>query len=234
MTLMSRSLIVGALGAAVLIGSGSWAAAEEKRMTEAEIRTCQQDLQIDPNGDRAMTPVQLPPAQTCRSDLKKNGFAVPDPACTPGAVNPTLTLTALKDPAFRTDCVRNQATPESRSSSEEHSSKHFKTDTYGWYGVPKPTDNEGKNQTCELDHFISLELGGADTLDNIWPQCGPADVTLDNRFFKEKDTVENYLAWMVKHGEMELDEAQKGIAADWTQYLDKARNKCPHGDCPKQ
>jgi len=33
---------------------------------------------------------------------------------------------------------------------------------------------------------------------------------------------------------MELEEAQKGIAADWTQYLDKARNKCPHGDCPKQ
>lgn len=234
MTQMSRSLIGAAFVAAVLIGSGPWAAAEEKRMTEAEIKKCQQDLQIDPKGDRAMTPVQLPPGRTCRSDLKKNGFAVPDPACTPGAVNPTLTSTALKAAEFRTDCVRNQATPESRSHAEEHSTEQFKTDTYGWYNVSEPTDNEGKNQTCELDHFISLELGGADTLDNIWPQCGPSDVALDNRFFKEKDTVENYLAWMVKHGEMELQEAQKGIAADWTQYLDKARAKCPHGDCPKQ
>jgi len=52
-----------------------------------------------------------------------------------------------------------------------------------------------------LDHLISLELGGADTLDNIWPQCGPSGVALPQRFFKEKDTVENFLAMQVREAE---------------------------------
>jgi hypothetical protein len=71
--------------------------------------------------------------------------------------------------------------------------------------------------------LISLELGGADTLENIWPQCGPKGVVLRNRYFKQKDIVENYLAREVKAGRMDLSEAQRGIAQDWTQYLDAAR-----------
>jgi hypothetical protein len=66
-----------------------------------------------------------------------------------------------------------------------------------------------------LDHLISLELGGADTLDNAWPQCGPSGVALPQRFFKEKDTVENFLAMQVREGRMDLSEAQKGIATDY-------------------
>jgi hypothetical protein len=32
--------------------------------------------------------------------------------------------------------------------------------------------------------------------------------------------VENYLAAQVKSGQIDLNEAQMGIASDWTQYLD--------------
>jgi hypothetical protein len=32
--------------------------------------------------------------------------------------------------------------------------------------------------------------------------------------------VENYLAAQVKAGQIDLNEAQTGIASDWTQYLD--------------
>jgi hypothetical protein len=64
-----------------------------------------------------------------------------------------------------------------------------------------------------------LELGGADGLGNIWPQCGPDGVPLDERYFKAKDRVENYLADEVKAGRMSLHDAQRGIASDWTQYL---------------
>jgi hypothetical protein len=86
-------------------------------------------------------------------------------------------------------------------------------------------------QTCELDHLISLELGGADTLDNIWPQCGPPGRVLRERFFKQKDIVENYLAKQVRDGVMDLNQAQQGIATDWTQYIDDARKACPGGKC---
>jgi hypothetical protein len=75
---------------------------------------------------------------------------------------------------------------------------------------------------CELDHLVPLELGGADGLGNIWPKCGPDGATLDERYFKAKDRVENYLAGEVKAGRMSLDDAQRGIAADWTQYLANA------------
>lgn len=106
-----------------------------------------------------------------------------------------------------------------------------KAKAYKWYQIPKPANNSGQNQYCELDHLISLELGGADTLDNIWPQCGPSHVELQQRFFKRKDTVENYLAKQVRDGNMKLAAAQKGIATSWTQYLDEAEKACPNGKC---
>ena len=121
---------------------------------------------------------------------------------------------------FRTTCVRDTAT-----------SAQQKTATYLWYNYKHPANNTGATQTCELDHLISLEIGGADTLDNIWPQCGPNGVSLRNRYFKQKDIVENYLAAQIKAGKMKLADVQKGIAEDWTQYLDDAKKACPAGNC---
>lgn len=170
-----------------------------------------QKFHISDTASTALAQVILPPEQGCQTQLSHN-FPVPDPKCTPGAINPTLTTQVLRDPDFRTCCVRDNATSAAQ-----------KTTTYGWYGIPHPSDNTGQNQTCELDHLVSLELGGADTLDNIWPQCGPSGVSLPDRYFKEKDMVENYLAQQVKSGQIDLSVAQKGIASDWTQYLEDAK-----------
>lgn len=149
-----------------------------------------------------------------------NGYPVPDSNCTPGAINPTITAAVLRSPAFRTACLRQQVTTE-----------HKKAQTYRWYSIAHPSNNAAGSQSCELDHLVSLELGGADTLDNIWPQCGPPGVALNQRYFKQKDLVENYLAWKVRRGEMNLAQAQKGIAADWTQYLAQARQHCAERRC---
>src|SRR5262249_52975786 len=108
-----------------------------------------------------------------------------------------------------------------------------KDKTYVRYDIQKPANNTGNNQTCEKDHLVSLELGGADTLDNIWPECGPPGVAPSERFFKQKDKVEDYLAAEVRAGRMDLAEAQKGIATDWTQFLEAAKRKCPGGHCPQ-
>jgi hypothetical protein len=80
--------------------------------------------------------------------------------------------------------------------------------------------------------LVPLELGGADTLDNIWPQCDPNQVSFAKRSFKQKDAVENYLAEQVKMGKMSLQKAQTGIAADWTQFLGQAQDFCSKN--PKQ
>jgi hypothetical protein len=71
--------------------------------------------------------------------------------------------------------------------------------------------------------LISLEIGGADTLDNIWPQCGPDGAQLNERYFKIKDSVENYLAAEVKAGDISLTCAQQGIATNWPQYISVAQ-----------
>jgi len=42
------------------------------------------------------------------------------------------------------------------------------------------------------DCVPSLELGGADALDNLWPQCVPPDVALAQRNFKQQDVVEHF------------------------------------------
>jgi hypothetical protein len=170
---------------------------------------------IDVNAATSLQSVSLPPVQGC-STRTKNGFPIPDPNCTPGAINPTLTATVLRDPTFTTKCVRDNATSASQ-----------KAGTYTWYHIPHPKNNTGATQTCELDHLISLELGGADTLENIWPQCGPPGVQLRARYFKQKDIVENFLARQVKAGNMDLAEVQRGIAEDWTQYLDAAKKAQP-------
>jgi hypothetical protein len=150
----------------------------------------------------------------------KNGFPLPDARCSPGAINPTITLAILKDPEFRTGCIRDCATSSSQ-----------KANTYGAYGIAHPARNSGNSQTCELDHVVPLELGGADTLDNIWPQCGPTGAPLPQRFFKEKDIVENYLASQVKSGRISLIAAQTGIAKDWTQFLHQAKTDCESKKC---
>jgi hypothetical protein len=145
----------------------------------------------------------------CITLLQKHGFSVPDPACTPGSINPTVKLAVLNNKSFTTACVRDKATSAAK-----------KKTAYAAYGLSSPKSNTGSTQTCELDHLVSIELGGADTLDNIWPQCGPPDTQLAQRYFKVKDRVENYLKVQVRAGQMTLAATQKGIAADWTQYIE--------------
>lgn len=167
--------------------------------------------EIVPEPSLSQTPVSLPPEDGACKARSSHGVFLPDPACTPGAYNPSLTLTVLKRSGFRTGCGRNMATSASA-----------KNKTYQWYGVTKPKNNSGTHMVCELDHLVSLEIGGADTLDNIWPHCGPSRAALNNRYFKKKDLVENYLAAEIRAGNRDLREVQKGIAEDWTQYLDAA------------
>jgi 5-methylcytosine-specific restriction endonuclease McrA len=166
------------------------------------------EFNINATASAPLAQVSLPPTKTCSTRQTADGFLLPDPACTPGAINPTITAEVLQNPDFRTTCVRSHATTEQQ-----------KAQTYQFYAIEHPTNNSGQSQTCELDHLISLELGGADTLDNIWPQCGPPNVSLSERFFKRKDAVENYLAKQVKDGKISLSDAQRGIASDWTQFL---------------
>jgi hypothetical protein len=62
----------------------------------------------------------------------------------------------------------------------------------------------------ELDHLISLELGGSNSSKNLWPE---PYLTLWNAHVK--DALENRLHRRVCSGDLDLRSAQQAIAADW-------------------
>lgn len=66
-------------------------------------------------------------------------------------------------------------------------------------------------QGCEVDHLISLELGGSNDQTNLWPQ--PYQGTPLNAHVK--DQLENFLHAQTCAGNIALDQAQQEIATDW-------------------
>lgn len=67
----------------------------------------------------------------------------------------------------------------------------------------------------EIDHFISLELGGSNDIKNLWPEPYTYMVNGKNMGARQKDVVENYLHREVKAGRMTLARARQDITTDW-------------------
>src|SRR5512146_1827992 len=51
-------------------------------------------------------PWQEPEEGSCQVMIR-NGYPVPDSRCTPGGINPTATLSVMRNPAWRTRCIRD-------------------------------------------------------------------------------------------------------------------------------
>ena len=117
--------------------------------------------------------------------------ALPDAACTPGAIFADATTAQICRPGYSSG-VRN--VPESE-----------KTEVYREYGITHHSAGE-----YEVDHLISLELGGSNDIANLWPE--PAE---PRPGFHEKDKVENYMHDQVCSGAVSLHDAQVQIATDW-------------------
>lgn len=82
----------------------------------------------------------------------------------------------------------------------------LKKQVYIEYGLnyPQPAGD------YEVDHFISLELGGSNDIKNLWPE--PAS---PKPGFHEKDAVENYLHDRLCKGIETLNQIQSEIRGDW-------------------
>ena len=117
--------------------------------------------------------------------------ALSDLACTPGAVFPDVTKDQICQSGYSTS-VRN--VPDSE-----------KNQVYAEYGIQSHTTGQ-----YEVDHLISLELGGSNDIANLWPE--PAE---PRPGFHEKDKVENYLHDQVCSGAISMADAQYIIATDW-------------------
>jgi hypothetical protein len=78
--------------------------------------------------------------------------------------------------------------------------------------------------TLEIDHIVSLELGGSNDIANPYPEKANA-----HPGFRVKDKLEKKLHDMVCAGQMTLRRFQPGIASDWQTLYKQVFGTAPAG-----
>ena len=101
-----------------------------------------------------------------------------------------------------------------------HVSEAQKNAVYAAYGITNHAGYCSGPEGCEVDHLISLELGGANDSANLWPQ--PYG---EHPGAHEKDVLENWLHKQVCTGKMSLRDAQQRISSDWYAEYQKMPKK---------
>ena len=122
---------------------------------------------------------------------------LPDPKLTPGDVL-DVTVKDICVPGY-TKKIRN--VPES-----------VKRKVYAEYGITHREPYE-----YEVDHLISLELGGSNSIKNLWPES----YLTDPWNARVKDRLEHHLHKLVCEGKLDLKIAQQEIAVDWIKAYKK-------------
>lgn len=116
---------------------------------------------------------------------------MPDPKLTPGATF-QVSINQIAEPGY--------------SAGVRHVTAKQKEEAFARYGV-----HPIKTGDYEIDHLISLELGGSNDDANLWPQSYK---TLPWNAHK-KDVLENRLHHLVVERQIPLEQAQSEIATNW-------------------
>ena len=115
---------------------------------------------------------------------------LPDPKLTPGE---TVAVT------------REELCRAGRTALDDDVSIKMKSRVFDLYGI-KPDTPVSYN----VDHLIPTDLGGANSIKNLWPQ------PLSGEWgYIDKNKLERRLHKMVCSGELDLKKAQEEIAGDW-------------------
>ncbi len=131
----------------------------------------------------------------------------PDRRCSPGAYYSRLTTAVICSAGFHTSQIRN--VPESEKFAVE-SEYGLAPSRYG--------------RTLEIDHIVSLELGGSNDIANLFPEKLNA-----HPGYRVKDRLENRLHAMVCAGQIGLRVAQRRIAANWEALYKTVYGVSPEG-----
>jgi len=126
------------------------------------------------------------------------GLYLPDPACTPGAVDPAVT----QDNLASTICKSGYTTTVRAPASDTDKTKALSLTQYG----------QTRASTTEYDHLISLQLGGTNAVSNLWPEPNRAGAPGTTN---PKDAIETRLNKAVCAHKVTLAAAQKAIATNW-------------------
>lgn len=137
--------------------------------------------------------------------INQNAPILPDPLKTPGDVL-TSDPNVICKPGY-TKTVRNVP-------------QQLKEEVYHSYGIYTRESGE-----YEIDHLISLELGGSNSARNLWPESfktQPLNAHV-------KDDIENRLHELACAGKITFQQAQKAIATNWEEAYVKYIGPLPGG-----
>jgi hypothetical protein len=121
------------------------------------------------------------------------------PRCAAGS--PTRSARPARPSASRLGRCATAATPSEPATCLNS----LKDKVYARYGITTHTA-----ATYEVDHLIPLELGGSNSIKNLFPEAASP-----RPGFHEKDKLENRLHSLVCGGKMKLRTAQRQIAKNW-------------------
>lgn len=128
---------------------------------------------------------------------------LPNPAVTPGATNPAVSQATIQATICKSGWTKTVRPPVSYTNK-------LKVQEMAQAGL------NGQPGDYELDHLISLELGGNPTdPKNLWPEIWPQA--------RLKDAVETNLAHRVCKGSITLAAAQKILTTDWTAEYERIK-----------
>jgi hypothetical protein len=123
--------------------------------------------------------------------MNSDGIARPNPALTPGAAVPGVSVEQVCAPGYASTS-RNPGLLDEQS-------------VFQLYLLDYPASLSGHR----VDRLIPSELGGADTLPNLWPE--PTTPQTAGR----KDQLAGWLHQLVCSGAVPLETAQRQVADDW-------------------
>jgi hypothetical protein len=139
-------------------------------------------------------------ASSCRV-RHRSGQVLPDPACTPGAIDPAVTQATLGPTICRRGGYTSLVRPPSSLT------EPAKLRSMAQYGLAGPA------ASYEFDHLVPLELGGASDVRNLRPEL---DIGGAGGFVRNaKDRLERVMHDAVCRRAVTLHSAQQQIARDW-------------------
>ncbi len=161
--------------------------------------------QPSPSANLKVSPrTATPPATSAASPARVRvvaGVVLPDPRRTPGSRFAGATTAQICRVGYSAG-VRSVSEATRRA-------------VYASYGVAW-TSRGG----YEVDHLIALELGGDNSIANLWPEPQNTD---SRAGYATKDGVENHLNALVCAGKVPLATAQNAIAANWYTAYERYR-----------
>jgi hypothetical protein len=158
------------------------------------------------------------PAPSPRSTVPPATSSAPTPASEQAASNeqaPPLLPDPERTPGATLDVTTDDICVPGYTQQVRDVPVEVKREVYAEYGITHRQPGE-----YEVDHLISLELGGSNSIKNLWPQSYETEPWNAH----VKDELEDELHRLVCSGQLDLKTAQHDITTDWISAYKKYFN----------